>query len=180
MCIECPRMTYAGVGSSFCTDCVPAGLPMVTHPPRDASERSRRQIVLWVTATSPRGVAAPTYYWRRNGVTVSDGGPWLGAQTGTLYINSTSMGTAGSYDAVCMNPCGYVGSSPAAVTVVCPADFDGDGVVGVWDVLEFVQAWLATDLTADADGDGFETIGDVMTFLDLWKSGCADAEGKGE
>ena len=171
-CIPCPRTTFAAPGSSFCRACVPEGLPMVKQQPADVAARSREQIVLTAVAVSPAGVGAPTYYWRRNGVTVMDGGPWLGAQTGTLFIDPASMGAAGEYDAVCMNPCGFVGSSAAKVTITCPADFDGNGALEPADIFGFVDAWFAGDLSADANGDGVEAVGDVLTYLDHWAAGC--------
>jgi hypothetical protein len=117
-------------------------------------------------------MGAPTYYWRRNGVTVMDGGPFLGAQTATLYVNPVSLGTAGAYDAVCINQCGYISTTSVTLTIICPADFDGSGVVQVADIFAYLNTWFAGDIAADTNADGHLAVQDIFDFLNVWFAGC--------
>ena len=47
-------------------------------------------------------------------------------------------------------------------------DFNGDGVVGVDDVVEFLNAFLASHLDADADANGVLEVADVLIFIEEW------------
>jgi hypothetical protein len=53
---------------------------------------------------------------------------------------------------------------------VCPADWNGDGRLGVPDVLAFLASFSAGD--ADADGDGSTSVRDVLAFLTDYAGGC--------
>lgn len=55
----------------------------------------------------------------------------------------------------------------------CAADFNDDGVVNTQDVLSFLNAWNAGDLSADITADGVVNTQDVLAFLNLWSAGCA-------
>ena len=146
---------------------------MVLQHPASDSRRTHEQIVLTVAATSaPTTMAAPTYYWRHNGVTVIDGGPYLGAQTATLFINPTSSGVGGTYDAVCINACGYVTSNPATLTIICPAGYNGDLAVNVQDIFDFLAGWFAGDIAADWNADGHIVVQDIFDYLAAWFLGC--------
>ena len=146
---------------------------MVSQHPLSASKRTRQSYVFTVAATSaPSGAAAPTYYWRHNGVTIIDGGPYLGAQTATLFVNPTSSGVGGTYDAVCINTCGYVTSNPATLTIVCPADYNGDGHVNVSDIFDFLAGWFAGDIAADWNANGAIAVQDIFDYLAAWFVGC--------
>ncbi|VAX40132.1 hypothetical protein MNBD_PLANCTO03-1304 [hydrothermal vent metagenome] len=54
----------------------------------------------------------------------------------------------------------------------CVADFNGDGIVNTQDVLLFLNAWSAGDMSADVNGDGEVNTQDVLFFLNLWNVGC--------
>jgi hypothetical protein len=55
----------------------------------------------------------------------------------------------------------------------CPADFNSDNTLDVFDVFAFLDAFNASDLSADFTQDGTLDIFDVFAFLDAFKSGCA-------
>lgn len=58
--------------------------------------------------------------------------------------------------------CGY--STP------CPADLDGDGIVGASDLATVLARWGSTDVAADLDADGQVGPGDLAMMLASWNS----------
>ncbi len=54
----------------------------------------------------------------------------------------------------------------------CPADFDGNGAVGVPDIFAFLSAWFGQDPRADFDGVPGITVPDIFAFLSAWFAGC--------
>ena len=48
----------------------------------------------------------------------------------------------------------------------CPADLDGDGLVGVMDLLAVVAGWGQAE--ADIDGDGHASVSDLLLVLANW------------
>ena len=54
----------------------------------------------------------------------------------------------------------------------CRADLDGDGVLTIFDFLQFQNLFDAGDLTADFDGDGSLTIFDFLAFQNEFDLGC--------
>ena len=54
----------------------------------------------------------------------------------------------------------------------CPADFDGDGSLSLFDFLAFQNAFDAGDLSADFDGDGSLTLFDFLAFQNAFDAGC--------
>jgi len=66
--------------------------------------------------------------------------------------------------------------SPADYEVIgpvdCLADFTGDGVLDIFDVFAFLDAFNTADPAADFTGDGSFDIFDVFGFLDLFNAGC--------
>lgn len=54
----------------------------------------------------------------------------------------------------------------------CPADVNGDQVVTVQDVFEFIDLWFAHDASADIDLSGDINVQDVFVYLNLWFEGC--------
>lgn len=49
-----------------------------------------------------------------------------------------------------------------------PADFDGNGTVGVADIFTFLAAWFAGEPRADLDGTPGIGVPDIFAFLALW------------
>ena len=54
----------------------------------------------------------------------------------------------------------------------CVADFDGDGVLTIFDFLAFQTAFDMGDARADIDGDGSFTLFDFLAFQNLFVAGC--------
>ncbi|MEQ9094736.1 MAG: VCBS repeat-containing protein [Phycisphaerales bacterium] len=54
----------------------------------------------------------------------------------------------------------------------CPADFDGDGELTIFDFLALQNAFDAMDPVADFDGDGELTIFDFLAFQNAFDAGC--------
>jgi hypothetical protein len=69
----------------------------------------------------------------------------------------------------------YVGAAcltPGYPALCCPADFNGDGVLGVADVFAFMNAWLVQDPRANWDGYHPLTIASLFSFISMWFNGC--------
>ncbi|MHC4100722.1 MAG: dockerin type I domain-containing protein [Planctomycetota bacterium] len=58
----------------------------------------------------------------------------------------------------------------AYVFVFCPGDVNGDGSVGVIDLLAVIGAWGAAGGPADVDADGVVGITDALDVIDRWGS----------
>lgn len=58
------------------------------------------------------------------------------------------------------------------VALTCPADFDGDGVLGVGDFTAFRAAYLAGDPACDFNGNGSLDVGDFTAFRAAYLAGC--------
>ena len=54
----------------------------------------------------------------------------------------------------------------------CRADFNGNGVVSVQDIFDFLTAWFAKDPYADVNANGAITVQDIFDFLSAWFAGC--------
>ena len=50
----------------------------------------------------------------------------------------------------------------------CPADTNGDGVVGVEDLIEVVLAWGSDDESADVTNDGIVDVEDLVQLILAW------------
>jgi hypothetical protein len=59
----------------------------------------------------------------------------------------------------------------AIVENPCPADLDGDGSVGIHDLLIVIDLWGTDDADADLDGNGQVGITDILVVIDNW-GGC--------
>lgn len=60
------------------------------------------------------------------------------------------------------------GSENPACPVDCPADFDGDGSIGVSDILILIAGWGGNDPTHDLDGDGTVGVSDLLILIGAW------------
>jgi hypothetical protein len=58
------------------------------------------------------------------------------------------------------------------VMVTCRADMFTDGVINIFDVLEFIDAYNALDPIADFTNDGVVNIFDVLAFIAAYNDGC--------
>jgi hypothetical protein len=52
----------------------------------------------------------------------------------------------------------------------CPGDVDGDGIVGVEDMLACIAGWGSPD--GDADGDGTTGVSDILLIISAWGESC--------
>jgi hypothetical protein len=122
------------------------------------------------------GVGGPfTYQWRRDGVAIDPGENPTATQA-TLVLDPVTLGDYASYDVLVSgdNTCGEVTTSSAMLNDLgcCPADFDADGVLTVFDFLAFQNAFDAMDPAADLDGDGAFTLFDFLAFQTAFDAGC--------
>ncbi|MCH8151542.1 MAG: S8 family serine peptidase [Planctomycetes bacterium] len=72
--------------------------------------------------------------------------------------------------------CGRINAARTIAAIVnrprCPADLDGDGTVGILDLLQLLIAWGQGGVPADLDGDGTVGIIDLLQLLAAWGA-CA-------
>ena len=88
---------------------------------------------------------------------------WVAIETDTLLVELTDLSNGRLH-----GPSDYEVFGPAA----CPADFTDDGVLDIFDVFAFLDAFNAGDPAADFTGDGSFDIFDVFGFLDAFNAGC--------
>ncbi len=62
-------------------------------------------------------------------------------------------------------------ASGNTTTPCCSADFNGGGL-GIQDIFDFLNAWLANDPRTDLNGDGIQ-VADIFAFLNAWFAGCS-------
>ena len=89
-----------------------------------------------------------TFQWRRDGAPLADGSGIAGATTQDLTISSVQGSDEGFYDCVVTSIGGERTSNAALLAVSgggsdCPADFDGDGALTLFDFLAFQNAFAA-------------------------------------
>ena len=53
-----------------------------------------------------------------------------------------------------------------------PTDFNGDHLLTVQDIFDFLSAWFASDPLADFNHVNGITIQDVFDYLEAWFEGC--------
>lgn len=56
--------------------------------------------------------------------------------------------------------------------IACPADVNGDGVLSVQDLFDFLAAFFTTDPAADVNGSGTITVQDLFDFLTIYFQSC--------
>lgn len=94
---------------------------------------------------------------------------WIGGGTIDLSATSQLTITADPPDVVDFGASGSVTwmvSYEFSAAPTCPADLDGDGLVGVGDLLTLLAGWGTP--AADLDGDGTTGVGDLLTVLSAW------------
>jgi len=68
---------------------------------------------------------------------------------------------------------GWINLDDATVFVgTCPADYNGDGVLSVQDIFDFLAGWFAGSSQADFNGAGGLGVQDIFDFLAAWFAGC--------
>ena len=51
----------------------------------------------------------------------------------------------------------------------CLGDLNGDAVVNVTGILEFISAWESSNSSADIDGDGIVGVSDLLIVVGNWE-----------
>lgn len=85
-----------------------AGPPIITKQPLSRAVYTRSNVTFTVTAV---GSPAPTYQWRRNGVSIP------GATSATLQLKSVDRSSAGKYTVMVANSIGWMLSNAATLMV---------------------------------------------------------------
>ena len=110
--------------------------------------------------------------WRKDGVDLLDTDRILGSATATLLILEVQPSDAGAYDCVITDLFGCENTSdPATLTVhgPCPADFDGNGAVGPFDLAILLGNWGPNPAhPADLNADGTVGPADLALLLGAW------------
>lgn len=120
---------------------------------------------LW---TAERGYVPLAQLASEAGITIPDN--WvLNLPLGMSEDGLTIVGTATRSTDYATSP--FVldlrsGSTP------CPADFDGDGIVGAGDLAQLLGGWGSFNPDLDLDGDGVVGAGDLSILLGLWGTVC--------
>ena len=112
-----------------------------------------------------------TFQWLRDGQPLLDGGRVQGATSVHLRIADVRDDDAGSFVLRVTNACTST-DSDAAIVRVCAADFNADGMVDLFDYLDFVDAWASLRSEADFDGDGVVDLFDYLDFVERFGVGC--------
>lgn len=61
---------------------------------------------------------------------------------------------------------------PDVCTQLCPADFNGDQLVSVQDIFDYLATWFRGIPAAEFNGTGNVTVQDIFDFLSAWFAGC--------
>ena len=68
---------------------------------------------------------------------------------------------------------GWINLDDATIFVGgCPADYNGDGLLNVQDIFDFLAGWFSNDPSADFNGVGGLGVQDIFDFLAAWFAGC--------
>ncbi|MEM7754748.1 MAG: immunoglobulin domain-containing protein [Planctomycetota bacterium] len=120
---------------------VVSGLPVVDFTAQPASVVANAGGTLSFTAEVADGTGV-TFQWQRDGVDLADGIDTSGATTASLTINNAGLDDVGEYTLVASSG-GASTSSDVAVGAVRQstlglADFNGNGMIDFFDVLDFL------------------------------------------
>lgn len=113
--------------------------PVITEEPESAiSQTGAPDVAFTVVADD-----AAAFQWRFNGVPITDGPDYLGAQTNTLLV-TPGLATEGAYDVTLGNFSGSTTSRTVVLAVqqACVSDVNADGAINLDDLDAFVQGFL--------------------------------------
>ena len=79
-----------------------------------------------------------------------------------IRVGGWSDSSAGSGQLIIDGPEGSCGGNP------CDADINGDGMVGVNDVLAVIDQWGVAGGPSDVNGDGIVDVGDLLEVVGTW------------
>ena len=143
--------------------------PPIIEQPADAEVQAGDFVIFSVQAD---GVVL-FYQWRKDGVDLIDTDRIVGTMSPGLFIFDVRPLDAGAYDCVVTDLFGPIctTSEAAALTVLtdCPADFDGNGAVGPFDLAILLGNWGPNpNHPADLDADGTVGPPDLALLLGNW------------
>ncbi len=174
--------------TAFLSHRTQTGAPWVSVDPEPAALNENATLTL--AATPANGYSNVTYQWFRDGAPIEDGpgGASLGGGSvsgssgtlasptsnspATLTITGVRVSDAGAYTAVFENACGSATSKPAAVSVLCLADYDANTFVNGDDFDSFVLDFELGLPGADVDHNGFVNGDDFDGFAAAFEAGC--------
>ncbi len=121
---------------------IASGAIAITHEPQNAIVPFGTPTVSFeVVANTATDIPTIVYQWRKDGIELADGPGIVGSNTPTLVVEVVA-GSEGVYDCV-LTTFGDQRVTPAAVLAfTAPAakpDYNGDGVVDFFDVLELIE-----------------------------------------
>jgi hypothetical protein len=97
----------------------------------------------------------------------SAGTLWGGRLQGGLYtVDIAGLSTTFKYGGT------FRGLAFSGATETCYADFNGDGLLDLFDFLAFVNAFNVTDPKADCDANGGLDLFDFLCFVNAFNAGC--------
>ena len=139
----------------------------------------------WGTAASPVNPDAAPSPWNDNGDSMT---PAAGATVVGTFDSTSGDGAiiVANDDRTLFNGFDYDSMAEAEIRSLlaaqlgwlptpgasCYADFDGDGILTIFDFLAFQNAFDTGDLAADCDGDGILTLFDFLCFQNEFDAGC--------
>ena len=103
------------------------------------------------------------YWWLGTPVTIPSGYGSAGFGRNTKMGGGSLLIGAPAYS----GSRGVVFQTPLAQTLPCAADFDGDGIVNVNDILQMISQWGGTGRT-DINGDSIVNVSDILSLIDAW------------
>ena len=139
--------------------------------------------VSYANPTSGTVVGVPDFGVNRDFVTGNLTGFAWGENVGWVNFSGGAMATpanAARYDSAAHRfrgfawgeNVGWINLDDATKFVgLCTADYNGDGVVSVQDIFDFLAGWFAGAPAADFNGGGI-TVQDIFDFLGAWFAGC--------
>jgi|GEM_PF-2683227 len=160
--------------------------PGPLEPQADARLRTRTPTFTWLDTTTNSQFYAITIFRGPDPDTSPDVDPLTFDRIfGSSFTVPDSHALAPgvyTYDLIgCPNEIGYYSGGYRTFVILCPADFDGDTLVGVSDIFAFLSAWFAgcsaasdppCSPSADFNQDGLVDVTDIFAFLSQWFSGC--------
>ncbi|MCH8965287.1 MAG: right-handed parallel beta-helix repeat-containing protein, partial [Planctomycetes bacterium] len=143
-------------------------LPIIEHP-QDQQVQPGEMAIFSVAAD----IFLPAYQWRKDGVELENTDRIIGTNSQTLFIIDIIPEDAGQYDCVVTDQATgcFAASDPATLTVhgPCPADFDGNGAVGPFDLAILLGNWGPNpNHPADLNDDDIIDAPDLALLLGAW------------
>jgi lysophospholipase L1-like esterase len=134
---------YAAGSDGKCKSAMPPERPVILVQPQWQVVTAGSNAMFTVAAA---GTSPLSYQWRKNGLTLVDGGTISGAASSSLALTGTSTNDAGSYTVIVSNFAGFVQSAPAALTVTIPVPppWESSDIGAVWSD-DFNRASLGTN-----------------------------------